>query len=171
MDESVFSREELLKRIEAGWIEHQDFIKALTPQQLTGPRDEEGWNIKDHIVHIAIWEDGIDALLKSRSRAERMGISEALWNTGSINEINEVIQERFQSMPLADALKMGRMAHGRLIMTIRALPHDAILWPYNRFVPDSDKTLPVLAWIIGSTYEHYAMHRPWMETLARQDSV
>jgi hypothetical protein len=170
MDESVISKDELLNRIEAGWTAHQQFINSLTPQQITGARDEEGWNIKDHIVHIAIWEDGIDALLKSRSRAERMGITEALWNRGSINEINEVIQERFQSMPLENALKMARMAHGRLVTTIRALPYDAILWPYNRFVPNSDKTLPVVAWIIGSTYEHYAMHRPWMEALAHQDS-
>lgn len=54
-------KDELLIRIEQGWNEFQAYIQTLSAAQLAGPTDAAGWTAKDHIMHLAVWEDGIDA--------------------------------------------------------------------------------------------------------------
>ena len=73
MDNTPVTTREMLRRLQNGWDNFQAYLKTLTPDQLTQHKDAGGWRIQDHVMHLAVWEDGMEALLSGQSRQARMG--------------------------------------------------------------------------------------------------
>jgi uncharacterized protein (TIGR03083 family) len=164
-DTDAMSKAELLTRLQNGWNELNAYLKTLTEAQLTTPADAAGWTIKDHVIHLAIWEDGINALLQHRSRREAMGIDAQTWNSRSVDKMNAIIQQRHKDMPLSQVMDTLRDVHQRLVQQLQVLPEEDLKRPYRDFQPESTSDKPVIGWIMGNTYEHYAEHLPWMAAI------
>ena len=164
-DTTPFSKGELTTRMERGWNEFNTYLNALSEAQLTTPTDAAGWTAKDHVVHLAVWEDGIYGLLEKQPRWERMGIEEAMWQHGDFDEINAVIQQRFQQMSLADARKMLRDSHQRLVGKVQAMSDAELELPYRHYNANSDIESPVWHRIAGNTFGHYVEHQPWIAAI------
>lgn len=164
-DTTPFSKGELLTRMERGWNDFSTYLSTLTEEQLTTPTDAAGWTAKDHVIHLAVWEDSIHALLERQSRRERMGIDEAMWERGEFDEMNAVIQQRYQHMPLAEVLKTFQAIHQRLIAKIQSMSDEDLQLPYRHYQPDSDRDAPVWHWITGNTFGHYQEHQPWIAAI------
>src|SRR5690606_39158975 len=112
---------ELLKRINEGWDKLQAYIATLKPEQLTEPTDENGWTGKDHLIHLAVWEDGIDALLNKQIRHQRMGLADGMWGNAHVDVINAHIQAQHRDKSL-ETVEVERLAsHQGLIQTIESL--------------------------------------------------
>lgn len=161
------NRANMLRFIEQGWNAMHAYLSTLSEAQLTTPKDAAGWTVKDHIIHLAVWEDGVFALLEGTARWKGMGLDEATWD-GDIDEINAAIQQRYRDMPLDQALQTWRRSHERLVSKIEALTDEDLLRPYRHFQPDSDEERPVYGWIVGNTFGHYHEHKPWMEAIVNQ---
>jgi hypothetical protein len=163
------TKAELLHNLEQGWADFHAYISSLTPEQLTQPRDAAGWSVKDHLIHIALWQDGISALLeqKGETRAAAMGLAAAEWGR-DIDEVNGIMQAQSRDLPLDTVLARLRGAYERMHRVISESPEGAAFAPYNTYAPDSDRTAPILDWIIGDSYEHYAEHRPWIAAIVGQ---
>lgn len=84
---------ELSTRIARGRAELEEWLATLTQAQLTTPR-QEGWSIKDHLVHIAAWEAGITALFRGESRFAAMGVDMSKVAPDDFSAINQQIFER-----------------------------------------------------------------------------
>jgi hypothetical protein len=153
---------ELVSRMQNGWDDFQAYLKTLTPEQMTGPRDAAGWTVKDHVIHLATWEDGVYALLEKQPRHEQMGLDQALWDSHEIDAINADIQQRNKDKSLDDVLKTFESVHQRLVEKIQSLSNKDLLRPYRYYQADSTVEKPVFGWIVGNTYEHYAEHKPWI---------
>lgn len=162
------TKQELLSRINAGWDEFQAFLATLSDEQLTVPTDAGGWTGKDHIIHIAVWEDGMEALLRKESRHGRMGISDAMWEKGDHDEVNATIQQHHKNKSLAEVRKIAAESHQRLLKTIASLSDDELNLPYKHYAPAADREHPVYGWVIGNTYEHYEEHTPWIAAIAEK---
>ncbi len=89
---------ELLSRMQEGWESLQAYIKTLSPQQLTEPTDAAGWTVKDHLIHLAVWENGVDAALSRDNRAARMGLTPEQWASDDYDIMNAVIQQAHKDM-------------------------------------------------------------------------
>lgn len=157
---------QLLAAIDIGWNDLNRFLAALSPAQLSEKTDAAGWTVQDHAVHLAVWEDGIAGLLARQSRADAMGIDAATWASGGYDAINAVIQRRYHHLTWAEADAQRRQRHERLIAQIAALSDADLLRPYRFYDPTSTQELPVVGWITGNTFAHYAEHRPWMQAIA-----
>ncbi|HYF63926.1 MAG TPA: maleylpyruvate isomerase N-terminal domain-containing protein, partial [Herpetosiphonaceae bacterium] len=131
-DNDAITTANLLGRIGRGWDDLQGYIGTLSREQLTGPADDAGWTVKDHLIHMAVWEDGIAALLGGSSRLEAMGVDQASWEQGA-DAANEVIYARYRDMPLDDVLSHCQQAHGRLLERIKAMSDADLLRPYGDF--------------------------------------
>lgn len=166
-DEIPFSKTELLARINNGWDALQGYLKTLTDEQMTVPTDAAGWTVKDHVIHMAVWEDGIEALLHSQDRPARMGLDQAAWNSRDYDRMNAIIQQQNQTLPLAEIYRRFDAVHSRLVATVTAMTEDELQYPYAHFQPGMDETRPIWGWIVSNTFEHYAEHTPWIAAIVK----
>jgi len=156
---------ELISRMQKGWDDFQAYLKTLTPEQMTQPADSAGWTVKDHVNHLATWEDGVYALLEKKPRYEQMGVDKETWDGHDTDAINAVIQKQNHDKPLDEVLKKFEDAHNRLIEKLQSMSSKDLLRPYRYYQADSTAEKPVFGWIVGNTYEHYAEHKPWIAAI------
>lgn len=158
------NKSELLAAIDKGWRDLNTYIGTLTEAQMTQPIDAAGWTVKDHLMHLAVWEDGVLALLEKQSRRERMGIDAAMWKRWDFDEINAVIQQQHQDKSLAEVLKTHQEIHQRLIDHLQAASEEDLYRPSSFYDPESSNNA-LVAHIIGNTFGHYEEHIPWMQAI------
>jgi hypothetical protein len=164
--EPIPTRAEVLDAMQQGYRDFTAYLDTLTPRQLTERTDAGGWTIKDHVIHLAVWEDSMNALFERRSRPEAMGVPLAAWQASDWDTLNAVIQHRCKDMPWADVKTAFQQAHERLIARIEALSDETLLRPYHDYQPDATWDRPVITTLIGNSSAHYAEHRPWIEAIA-----
>lgn len=164
-DAPVMTKSELLAKMRDGWTGFNAYVKSLSAEQLTKPKDAVGWTARDHLVHLVAWEDGITALLDKQSQRDFMQVDEATWKTGDFDKINAVIQQRFKDVPLDRVLERLEEAHQRLFSKVQSMSDADLQLPYKHFAPHSQRENPIIGWIQGNSYDHYAEHRPWIEAI------
>ncbi len=142
-------------------------FQGLSDAQMTAP-GAEGWSVRDHLMHIAVWEQGIVALLNKQSRYAAMSLSRDEWLNADGDEKNALIHERTKSRSLADVRATFHDSHQQMLEVLTQLTDEDLLKPYWHYAPEeapSDDKRPVYAWIAGNTYGHYAEHREWIQQL------
>ncbi len=164
-DEQAVSKAELLERMQAAWVEFNTYIDSLDAEQLTEPTDAAGWSAKDHIAHLAVWEDGVNAMLEGKPRNEAMGVDYDLWESGDYDAINAVLQERDADLPLAEVRQRFAEVHQTLVNKVNALSYEELMLPYKHYQPYTDHEAPAIDRIIGNTYEHYPEHQEWIAVI------
>jgi hypothetical protein len=148
-------------------------VRALTDEQITAPVDEQHWSVKDHLAHLTAWEAGMVALLKKENRWESMGLEPRfVENTEGYDAINARLYERHKDEPLDEVLTRFNDTHGQLADAVRDAGDEGIHMSYSIYAPGEtgdDSGDPVLNWLIGNSYGHYAEHLMWIkERIAEQ---
>ncbi|MCB9079110.1 MAG: ClbS/DfsB family four-helix bundle protein [Anaerolineaceae bacterium] len=157
---------DLLAKIRADRLALEALIDQLSETQLLTPAADTGWSVKDQMAHIAIWESGIDGLLQGRSRFGTMGLDEADVATHNTDGLNDILIERSRQQSLAEVITFFNDSHRQLVATLGHLSDEDLLKPYGHYQPDQSGDYtdrPVIHWIAGNTYEHYAEHYPLIE--------
>jgi uncharacterized protein (TIGR03083 family) len=165
-DESPVTIQNCLGYIAFVWNELQAFLAALSDEQTEQRTDAAGWAVKDHVAHLAAWENGIAALLEGESRTQAMGITEADWNLGD-DGINDIIFRQHREKNGEQAKAYLNHVHARLLANLERLNDADLLRPYNSFDAASSSTGPIIEQIAGNTFGHYAEHLPWMRAIAQ----
>jgi hypothetical protein len=157
---------EILARVDLAWTALQGTLGRLTPAQLTDVRDPVGWAVKDHVMHVAAWENAFLARLAGRPAHEALGLDEA---TLALDEdaVNAAIFELHRTRPLAEVLDTARATHRAARARLAALGDHAIQGTVTDVLPpgaekDGDPAAP---WIGGNTWEHYEAHHGWIRAL------
>lgn len=158
----------LLHKLNEGWENLNTFIDSLSQEQLTIPTDEAGWTVKDHLMHLAVWEDGIEAALNKQPRYERMGLDEATWNSEGYDKKNGVIQQQHQHKSLAEVRQAFQAIHQRMVATLQKMDEADLFRPYSDFQADSQTSHPIWGYLAGNTFGHYEEHLPWMQAIANK---
>ena len=157
---------EILSRFDRAWEALEDTLGGLTEAQLTDLRDPAGWAVKDHVMHVAAWEDAFIARLAGRPIHEALGLDEATLGQDEDAE-NAAIFVRHRHRPLADVLNAARTSHRAARARLAALGDRALAGTVADVVPpgaESDGS-PAAAWIGGNTWEHYEAHHTWIRAL------
>ena len=162
------TKTELMKEIESAWKRLQAALDRLTEAQLASEKDLVGWAVKDHVLHIAAWECSVVFLLQGRPRHAGLGISEDLYLSGSVDEINTAVFERYAEVPPDEALARLRDVHILMLAVLRPLSDADLRKPYRDYLPDEageGDGPPVINIVYGNTAGHYAEHLVWIEAL------
>lgn len=156
----------LIGKIERAWGEVDTFLATLTDAQKTQLRDAGRWAIKDHLIHMAVWEDGIDALLRHESRDARMGFDADSPKPRGLDNINDTIFRRHKDKTLQEVMETRRVIHERFLETLQGITDDDLKRPIRDFDPESGSNQPIEGLIVGNTSAHYRKHLRWMEVIA-----
>jgi hypothetical protein len=161
----------LLARIGSSRAALEDALERLSEAQLVAP-GADGWAIKDHLIHIAAWERGIAALLRKQPRYAAMDVDRETYLRGA-EAINATLYARHRDDSLDVARGTYRAAHEDIVSAIEALSDGDLFETYSHYQadePGKDSGAPIIGWIAGNTYEHYAEHQGWIEALAASAS-
>lgn len=174
MNESPQTKAELIAELTAGWQMLEDHWRALSEAQLTTPRVPGDWAIKDHVAHLMVYEHGIVALLRHEPRWAAMQLDVQFVRAAqSFDELNAVLYAHDKDRSAADILAAYRATHQNLLDVLADLTDEDLFRPYIHYQPDDhspNEQEPVMRWIVGNTYGHYAEHFPWMEELLAQQT-
>jgi hypothetical protein len=156
---------ELLARIAQGRAALEQALSQLSEAQLTTRKDQNGWSIKDHLAHMAAWEIGIAALLQRRPRWAAMGLDEAAVSNHETDDLNDIIYRQHKGRPLAEVKAYFEEAHRQLLAALNHLSETELFKPYAYYDESEtdDDNRPIISWVVGNTYQHYAEHQAWIE--------
>ena len=159
---------QLLERIQRARAALEQTISQLSAAQLVAPGPYEGWSVKDHLAHLAIWEQGLAALLQGRPRYAAMHVDEETYLSADTDGLNAIIYQHNKDRSLAEVLAAFRQAHQQTLAALAGLTDADLFKTYSHYQPDEpgeDSGEPILRWIAGNTYEHYAEHQAWIQAL------
>jgi hypothetical protein len=160
---------ELLGLIETEKAAFLRAVDGLSEQKLAAPVGPEGWAIKDHMAHLVAWQDGITALLRREPRWQAMGLASAEELAGGFDAVNAKIQALHAGKSIAEIRAMLEDSHSRMVATLQSMQDADLQRPYADYLSDAPadrRDDPIVGWISGNTFGHYAEHRPWVEELA-----
>jgi hypothetical protein len=160
---------EMRERLAAGLDKLLAAIGGLDDRQLTEPRDAAGWNVRDHLLHLAAWADGIAALLRREDRWATMGVADPDPGPIDYDAMNEQIVAPLRHLSAAEARARLVAADTRVRQAVAALSDEELEQPYGRYAPPftSDEGHPVGAYIAGNTFGHYEEHLPYIQRLVQ----
>ena len=164
---NITTKAQLFSVIQVAWDALQSFLAGHSETQMTTVHDEQGWAVKDHLTHIAAWEDSVVAFLQGKPRYEALGIDRALFESGSFDEMNEVIQRLRQPLSLPEAMAQLKNTHTRLMSLLGPLSDADLNLPVRHFLsssPDTDRRR-AMDLIHDNTADHYTEHLAWIEAL------
>src|SRR5438105_7957242 len=171
MTNPTANKQQLLKDISEAHAQLEQTLSQYSDAQMTGRRDEAGWTIKDHLDHLAIWQEGLAALLERRpryARFEAMGVDVATVEGSSEDELNAIIRTRTSRATLAETRAFVRQSQEHLLHALSGLSDEDLARGYSYYQPDfpgEDSGRPITAWIAGNSNAHYLEHLPWIQAI------
>ncbi|MHB8613873.1 MAG: ClbS/DfsB family four-helix bundle protein [Candidatus Dormibacteraceae bacterium] len=158
-----------LRRIELSWTELADLVNQIQDAGDLTRVGADGWTVKDHIAHVGAWERSLLALIRREDRAAAVGLPEPPEGTDAINE--EIRRLHAKDTP-DEAVAYFRDSHAQVVAALGELTDADLQKPYSAFQPsDPEEKRPVIGWVTGNTYEHYAEHIAWINQLLSESSA
>ena len=151
----------ILARFDHAWAALDTTVKGLDERQLTAVHDPAGWSAKDHLMHVALWEQALLAKVDGRPRHEALGIDEATDRSPDDDTINAAIFARTRHRPLKEVLDTLRSTHAMTRARLAALADGRL--PAST-TPDAHTASTLLADVPAYT-EHYEQHHTWIGEL------
>ena len=158
---------ELLATIDGAWRALRSALERLPARDLTGPRDQAGWTVLDHVVHLAAWEASALCLLQGRPRHLGLGVEEDLYIGASFDDVNREIHRRTQGVSSAQALAWLENAHAAFVAALQRLGDADMGRPLQDFLPTTPAgdLRPLAHFALENSAEHFQEHRGWIEAL------
>lgn len=114
---AVRTKQQLIDHTYSAWDDFVTHVDGLTKDQLTGPRDESGWSVKDHVAHVTRWDRAVVRRLRQNVPLEEtLGISAAAWTDESFDPMNEEMRRQV-SADAIDRVRADRDAVGTEVVS------------------------------------------------------
>ena len=166
-----WTKADLMAGFDASWPSLKEALDQLSAEQMTGLTDAAGWSVKDHLSHLAAWENSVVVLLRGRPRHEGLGIDEELYVNGTEDAVNDAIYQRDHALTVDEARDRLRDIHAQLLAELAPLDDADLNQPMRHFLPDwtgQGDGPPIIAVIHGNSAEHFADHLAWIRTLTSE---
>ena len=147
-----------LARFDHAWEALDKTVKGLSPRELTDVRDPAGWSAKDHLMHVALWEQALLARVDGRPRYETLGLDASTEGSDDWDTLNAQIFARTRGRAAADVLQALETTHDTTRARLVAMIDGG---PASESSPRSQALLSGLPDYI----DHYDQHRGWIEEL------
>jgi hypothetical protein len=146
-----------LTRFDRAFAALDKTVKTLSERDLTERRDPAGWSAKDHLMHLAVWEQALLAKLDGRARHEALGLDASTNGSEDWDALNAQIFADTRHQPVGDVLKSLRDTHATTRTHLLSMSQGQALSPTaDAFLAD-----------VPSYADHYDQHHGWIKDLLR----
>jgi len=150
-----------LARFDEAWASLDETVQSLGERELTGIRDPAGWSAKDHLMHVAIWEQALLAKLDGQLRHQALGLDVATDGSEDYDELNALIFAKTRQRLLKDVLDEVRSTHAKTRAHIAAFASGTTSAPAaDAFLAD-----------VPGYADHYDQHAGWIRDLVEKRSA
>ena len=166
---SAITNSEFTQRLESAWAELNSCLAALNESQMTDIYDDQGWNIKDHITHLAAWEESMVMLFQGKPRHQTLVVDPEKFSSEYIDEINSAVRDRLKHLSIKSAIEEFHSIHTRLMASVKGLSEADLNQSVILYFPQSspnDKRR-VFEIIEDNTNGHYLEHLVWIKEISR----
>ncbi|MGC4192864.1 MAG: DinB family protein [Thermomicrobiales bacterium] len=147
------------------------YVDLLPDEVWLEPTDAAGWNIRDHVAHVAWWDRADIARMRDHAiQREFLGIDEVTWSKG-IDAINEAIRARTLDASPDEVRQVWRKSQDELVALLESLSEQQYRAPARELgFEDEGETrlIDTLADYLGS---HYREHLGYIQAIAAQRLV
>ncbi|MBM3221536.1 MAG: DinB family protein [Candidatus Rokubacteria bacterium] len=144
-----------LARFDHAWGELDKTVSGLSERELVDIRDPAGWAAKDHLMHVAVWEQALLARLDGRPRYHALGLDASTEGSEDWDALNAKIFAATRQRPAGEVLDSLRGTHTATRACLAALAAGTADAPTaESFVAD-----------VGGYADHYDQHRDWIREL------
>ena len=166
-DQTNLTKKELAAEIDVAWMALQDALAGLSDAEMTSVLDAQGWTVKDHLTHLAAWEESVQFFLQGRPRYEALGVDEQLYSAADFDDINRVVRQRRQHLSLDQARTQLDATHRRLMGRVELLSDADLNQPVRHFLPTSsaDDLRKAIDIVRDNTSSHFSEHLEWILSL------
>ena len=170
-NQDIQTKAQLLAEIDKSWIALNSYLDSLSEAQMTTVRDDHEWTVKDHITHLVAWENSVVFFLQGKPRSEGLGVKEFLFENGTIDEVNEVVQQLRKDLSLSEAASQLQSAHSQLISLIKSLNDADLHQPLNSYHPAAagNDRRKIIDLIRDNTTNHFSEHLGWIEAFVSDE--
>jgi len=165
----VPTKQEMRVEMEAGLARFLAAIDQFSEAQMLIHRDAAGWTVRDHLTHLAVWADGIAALLRREDRWAAMGlaIQSSDYADLDFDAVNEQIARQHRDISPEEARTWIIAAQQRIATALNDLSDADLVLPYDQFVPPftGQGGAPIFEYIRINTSHHYDEHLGWIQVL------
>ncbi|MCB0078196.1 MAG: ClbS/DfsB family four-helix bundle protein [Anaerolineales bacterium] len=163
MSERPQDKASLLTQMEQSWQSLTTLLDGVSDDRKRAARDEAGWTVKDHLVHLTAWMRSVLFMLRGEPRHAGLAIAQSLYDSGEIDAINAAIVAAGDGLTLPDAVAALAEMQRRLVAVVRATPDEQLQRTYSDFFPNEpgDERLALdVVW--GNSAFHLHEHVEWM---------
>jgi hypothetical protein len=160
MNEQMHHNNQLSQNIEADWAILEASLMDFNEQQFTQNCDEHGWNIKDHLAHIAHWEEVLLMMFLGIPFEETMRIP---WGKYPVfDDVNEDMRRQWADFSPNFILKRLHRVHHHLMEKLSPLSEEDMQTPVKQFfsniwIPEQEQS-NMAEFIHSYTDTHYRDH-------------
>jgi hypothetical protein len=156
---SIATKQQFIDYTTANWHELVAYLDGLTEVQWLGPQDSAGWSVKDHVSHLTRWDRAEIELLRNGVPVQQTaGISDAVWNSGSGEAMNEEIRQS-ASADSIEQVKTDRDAAWRdLVVLMNGLTEEHMRRHGGEAEQPDANLFQILAAYLGSHYTEHLAH-------------
>lgn len=171
-NDAVPTIEQIREEMDASLARLLTLLDSYSEAQMLTPTDAGGWNIRDHVAHLAAWTNGVDALLNRQDRWERMGISPEAVATWDFDVMNAEMVVQHRHLDPSEAREWLIDTPKLVIADLEGMADDDMGLPDGRFVAPftAQEGRPIYISVLEATGWHYDEHTPWIIAIAQQQA-
>lgn len=167
MSEQIPPNNQLAKNIEIDWAALEASLTGLDEDQLAHICDENGWNIKDHLAHIAHWEEVLLMMFLGIPFEETMRITYGKYPV--FEDVNEDMRRQWTDFSPKAILSRLHRVHHQLMGKLSPLSEDDLQTPIRQFfsnlwIPENEDR-KMEEFIQSHTDSHYRDHTAWINKM------
>ena len=159
------TKEQMLDLIQKERTALEEFLAALTPEEMVRPGALGPWSAKDVMAHLLEWEQMFLGWYKAGSRGKIPEKPAPGFKWNQLPQLNQQIYEKYCDQSLAEVQKQFSASYRQVMKTIGVIRDDD-LFKSGRF-PWTEKHA-LLAFILPNTSSHYHWARTEMSKQFRK---
>jgi hypothetical protein len=150
------TKNQIIEAAQAERTALENFLAALTPDQMTQPNVLGEWAIKDVLAHLVEWEQMVIKWYETGMKGKVPAVPSEEYNWGQLPQLNHAIYLKHRDKSLADVQKNFKASYKKTLRTIEGIPEKEL---FTRGYYPWTNNNALAAYFVSCTSSHYRWAR------------